>query len=303
MSPRHFALLFAVCLVWGVNFVVAKWSVSGTPAILPDFEGVPPLFFAFIRFVLLYAMLAPWLLPVPKKLGPVFGAAMGMGAIQFAFLFTGLHYATPSSIAIVVQLSVPFTTVMSVMFLKERVGWLRAGGMGMAFAGASLVVFKPAEFTFTAGLLAGVGAALAAAAGSIFVKRVELTAIPLQAWIGLFSWPPLLIASLIFERGQIEAMLAGGWPLLATIIFTVVLVNIFGHGAFYWLLRRYDASLIAPMTLMGPLIGVISGVVLLDDPVSWQLVAGGLVAIAGVAVVAARPSRTLPPETVIQKPR
>jgi len=98
-------------------------------------------------------------------------------------------------------------------------------------------------------------------------------------------------------------MLAGGWLLLASIFFTVLLVNIFGHGAFYWLLRRYDASLIAPMTLMGPLIGVISGVVLLGDPVSWQLIAGGILAIAGVAVVAARRSTTLPPETVIQKPR
>lgn len=303
MSPRHFALLFAVCLVWGINFVVAKWSVSGTPDIVPGFEGVPPLFFACIRFALLYAMLAPWLLPVPKKLGPVFGAAMGMGAVQFAMLFIGLHYATPSSIAIVVQLSVPFTTILSILFLKERVGWVRAGGMAMAFAGASLVVLKPAEFSFTFGLIAGIGAAMAAAVGAIFVKRVDLTVIPLQAWIGLFSWPPLLVASLIFESGQIEAMVDGGWLLLATIIFTVVLVNIFGHGAFYWLLRRYDASLIAPMTLMAPLIGVISGVVLLDDPVSWQLVAGGLIAIAGVGIVAARRSKSLPPETVIQKPR
>lgn len=98
-------------------------------------------------------------------------------------------------------------------------------------------------------------------------------------------------------------MLSGGWLLIATLVFTVVIVNIFGHGAFYWLLRRYDASLIAPMTLMAPLIGVISGVVLLGDPVSWQLVAGGLIAIAGVALVAARRSTTLPPETVIQKPR
>ena len=73
---------------------------------------------------------------------------------------------------------------------------------------------------------------MAAAVGAIFVKRLDLTVIPLQAWIGLFSWPPLLAASLIFESGQIEATLDGGWLLLATIVFTVVLVNIFGHGAF-----------------------------------------------------------------------
>ncbi|HCR65910.1 MAG TPA: EamA family transporter, partial [Oceanicaulis sp.] len=34
MSLRHFALLFGVCLVWGLNFVVAKWSLSGTPVLV-----------------------------------------------------------------------------------------------------------------------------------------------------------------------------------------------------------------------------------------------------------------------------
>jgi hypothetical protein len=76
MNPRHFLLLLAICFVWGINFVVAKWSVSGTPELVPGFEGSPPLFFAFLRFALLYAFLAPWLLPLPKKMGPVIGAAL-----------------------------------------------------------------------------------------------------------------------------------------------------------------------------------------------------------------------------------
>lgn len=303
MTPRHFALLFGICLIWGVNFVVAKWSLSGTPVIVEGFEGAPPLFFAFLRFALLYAFLAPFLLPVPKRMGPVIGAALTMGAIQFALLFIGLRYATPSAIAIIVQLAVPFTTILSILFLSERVGWVRGAGMAIAFLGASLVVFKPAEFSFTIGLVAGIGAAFAAAAGSIFVKRTQVPALSLQAWIGLISWPPLLIASLMLEQDQITDTLAGGWPFMATLVFTVLLVNVLGHGGFYYLLRRYDASLIAPLTLMAPLIGVICGVLLLGDPVTWQLILGGALALVGVGVVAARRSSTLPPENVIRRPR
>lgn len=303
MSPRHFALLFAICFTWGVNFVVSKWALSGTPVVVEGFDGAPPLFFAFLRFVLLYAILAPFLRPVPKDMGAVVGAGLTMGAIQFALLFIGLRFATPSTMAIVVQLSVPFTTILSILFLSEKVGWVRGLGMGLAFLGAGLVVAKPAEISFTVGLLAGVGAALSAAAGSIFVKRTTAPALSLQAWIGLISWPPLLVASLLLETRQIEQTLAGGLPFLGVLIFTVVLVNVFGHGSFYFLLRRYDASLIAPLTLMAPLIGVVSGVVLLGDPVTWQLVLGGLLAPTGVGVVAARRSRTLPTETVLGKPR
>ena len=303
MTPRHFVLLFGICLIWGVNFVVAKWSLSGTPVIVEGFEGAPPLFFAFLRFALLYAILAPFLLPVPKQMGPVIGAALTMGAIQFALLFIGLRFATPSAIAIIVQLSVPFTTILSILFLSERVGWVRGAGMTIAFLGASLVVFKPAEFSFTVGLVAGIGAAFAAAAGSIFIKRTDVPALSLQAWIGLISWPPLLIASFLLEHDQIADTLAGGWPFFATLVFTVLMVNVLGHGGFYYLLRRYDASLIAPLTLMAPLIGVICGVLLLGDPVTWQLVLGGALALVGVGVVAARRSRTAQVSDVVGKPR
>ena len=306
MSARHFLLLFAVCLTWGINFVVSKWALTGDPGWMPDFEGVPPFFFAFMRFALLYAILAPWLRPIPrdwKTMGPIIGAGLCMGAVQFSLLFLGLQTASPSAIAIVVQLAVPFTTILSIVFLGERVRWVRGSGMLLAFIGAGMVVAKPAEFSFTLGLLFGVGAAFMAAAGSIFVKQAKLGVLSLQAWIGLISWPPLLAATLIFETDQISAVLDGQWPFFWVLIFTVVAVNVFGHGAFYYLLKRYDASLIAPMTLMAPMIGVISGVLILNDEVTWQLVVGGLIAFTGVGVVAARRAKTVPPTIVIDRPR
>jgi len=303
MSARHFALLFAVCIVWGVNFIVAKWSVSGTPEIVPGFEGAPPLFFAFLRFALLYAVLAPWLLPLPKPLRPIIVAGLTMGALQFALLFVGLRYATPSTIAIAVQLAVPFTTLLSAWLLRERVRWVRISGMTTAFAGVALVVTKPGELSFTLGLFAGIGAAFAAALGSIFVKQAPLKPIPLQAWMGLVSFPPLLLASLLFEGEQIAASLAGGGWFLAALLFTVLAVNVFGHGSFYFLLKRYDASLVAPLTLMAPVIGVVLAVWVTGDELTWRLAVGGALAIAGVGVVAARRAQTVPPETVLQKPR
>ena len=291
--PDFFALL-AVCVVWGFNFVVAKFAVTGAPGWVPGFEGVPPIFFAFLRFALLYAFLAPWLRPRPRDMKTMFGLAMCMGALQYTLMFMGLVWATPSGMAIAVQMGVPFATILSVVMLKERVGLPRVMGMLLAFAGVVLVIANPAELDMSLGLMLGVGSAFVAALGMILVKRLPLDSIHLQAWIGLISWPPLLALSLVFERDQLQSAVSGGWWFVGALLITVVLVNIFGHGVFYKLLQRYDATLIAPITLLAPLVGVISGILVVGDPWGWRLIVGGLLTLAGVGIIAIRQNRKLP---------
>lgn len=294
MRIKDLLALMAVCLVWGLNFVVAKFSVTGAPGWVPGFEGAPPIFFAFLRFALLSAFLLPWLRPRPQDLKTLFGLAMCMGAVQYALIFIGLQWATPSTMAIILQTGVPFATILSVLMLKETVGVPRITGMVVAFAGVALVVANPAELDLSLGLVFGLGAAFAGAMGMILVKRVPLDSIRMQAWIGLMSWPPLLVLSLLTESAQIERTLAGGWPFLVALIFTVVLVNIFGHGVFYSLLQRYEANLIAPLTLMAPLVGVLSGILITGDPIGWRLIAGTVLTLGGVGVIALRQNRKLP---------
>lgn len=294
MRLRDLLALIAVCAVWGVNFVVAKFSITGSPGWVPGFEGSPPLFFAFLRFALLFAILSPWLRPRPQDMKAMIGIALSMGALQYALMFLGLQWATPSGMAITLQMGVPFATLLSVVMLKERLGLPRITGIIIAFAGIILVVARPGIGGLSFGLMLGIGAAFTGALGMILVKRMPLDSMRLQAWIGLISWPPLLALSLIFERDQISSVMAGGWPFMLTVVFTVLLVNVFGHGVFYKMLQRYDATMIAPITLLAPLIGVISGIVITGDEAGWRLFVGGGMALIGVGIIALRPNRALP---------
>ena len=86
----------------------------------------------------------------------------------------------------------------------------------------------------------------------------------------------------------------GGWLFALALVYTVAVVNVFGHGVFYHLLQKYEANLIAPLTLMAPLSGVAFGILVAGDPLGWRLAVGGAIALAGVALVAARPNKALP---------
>ncbi|BDX00321.1 DMT family transporter [Maricaulis maris] len=294
MRLKDFLLLVAVCVVWGFNFVVAKFAVTGSPGWVPGFDGVPPIFFAFLRFALLYAFLAPWLRPRPTDIKTMIGVALCMGALQYVLLFMGMRWATPSGMAIAVQMGVPFATILSVIFLKETVGLPRILGMTLAFAGVMLVIVHPGETDMSLGMLLGIGAAFVASLGMILVKRLPMDSIRMQAWIGLISWPPLLLLSLTFEHDQMAGVVSGGWAFGLALMVTVVLVNIFGHGVFYNLLQRYDATLIAPITLLAPLVGVVSGILLTGDPMGWRLFVGGGLTLVGVGIIALRQNKKLP---------
>ncbi|MEM8616711.1 MAG: DMT family transporter [Pseudomonadota bacterium] len=289
MGLRDFLLLAAVCFVWGLNLVVTRWVVAEA--------GVPPLFFAALRFLGIALVLFWFLRPIPKNLGSLFLIAMGMGAVHFAFLFLGLANAEASAVSVVGQLGVPFSTLMSMAFLGEVVGWRRGLGIMLAFAGATLIAFDPATFSFSLGLLYVVFAAIVASGAGIIMKRMPaISALQMQAWIGLFSIAPLFAVSGLLEHDLEgwQAFTAGGVWVWAATAFAVLGVSVFGHGTFYTLIKKYDISLLSPLTLMTPIWGVILSVILLNEPLTLQLVTGAAISLGGVFVILVRPNEKMP---------
>lgn len=294
MGFRDFLLLFAVCFVWGLNIVVTRWVVADA--------AVPPIFFAAVRFSGVALVLIPFLRPVPKDLRMLFFISFFIGAGHFALLFVGLANAEASAAAVVGQLGVPFSTLMSMAFLGETIGWRRGLGIMLAFAGVILIAVDPASFTVSFGLLYIVAAAFIGSVGGILMKRMApISALQMQAWIGLFSFAPLFALSAFVEASQWSAYANGGMWVWSATLFAVVGVSIFGHGGFYLLIKKYEISLLSPLTLMTPIWGVVLSIVLLSEPITAQLIVGSVISLGGVFVIAVRPNKALPEASLGKK--
>jgi len=287
MGFRDFLLLFSICFVWGLNIVITRWAVFDA--------AVPPIFFAAIRFLGVAVLLIPFLRPIPKDIKTLFLISFFIGSGHFALLFVGLANAEASAASIVSQLGVPFATLMSMAFLGETIGWRRGLGIMLAFAGVLLIAVDPASFTISHGLLYIVAAAFIASVGGILMKKMSpISALQMQAWIGLFSFAPLFAVSALVEHSQWQSFSTGGWSVWAATVFAVVGVSIFGHGAFYKLIKKYDISLLSPLTLMTPVWGVVLSIILLNEAITAQLVLGSIISLGGILVIAVRPNSALP---------
>jgi O-acetylserine/cysteine efflux transporter len=290
VTLRDFGLLSIICLCWGLNLVLTRWVV----------QDVPPLFYAFMRFGLIALVLTPWLLPAPRQLATVAVVGLCIGALNFLFLFLALKHGTASSVALAGQVGLPFTTILSMMFLGERIGWRRGLGMGLAFAGVVIIAFRPDSLGFSAGVMLAIASAFIGSVGGVLMKRMEpIPVLTLQAWVAMVSWPVMLVATGASETGQLAAVGAMGAPFWWVVAFSVFGVSIFGHGMFYDIVKRYEVTQVAPLTLMTPVWAVVIGALALNEPLTPQLLTGGALALTGVFMIAVRRNIRLPDAAAI----
>ncbi len=276
-----------MCLAWAVNNVLSKHVVSGL--------DVPPLFYAASRFAIVLACTFPFLFPAPKPLWRLMVVALLMGGANFALMFIGLKLSTPSSAAVVLQLGLPITTILSVFMLGERIRWRRGLGIALTFTGAIVVMWDPKGFTVSTGLLLVAAAAAMGSLGAVLMKQLEgVKPFTYQAWVGMTSFWPLAGLSLWLEPNGMAAATAAGWEFLGIVLFSALIVSLVAHTVYYLLIQRYEANLVSALTLITPLFTIGLGVAFLHDPFGPRMVVGTAVAMTGVLIIAVRGNQVMP---------
>lgn len=290
MRLREFGLLVAICLVWGFHFIVIRLTVT----------EVPPLFYVAVRMSVLAVIMIPFLRFPKGQILRLIGAGLGLGALNYAFLFTGLKYATASAGAVAIELSPPFATLLSVIFLKEQVGWRRTLGIALAFAGVAFIALRPSEAQLGLGVgLIALGA-LSEASGTVLAKSVKgVKPINMLALFSIVGTCVLWPLTFIFETGQREALRPDLLPqLCAAIAYSVLLASVFGHTSYYWLLQRLPVSQVAPSLLLTTVFAVTFGVVLLHEPFTPTMIVGAMMTLTGVGIILMRTKRSSPAAAV-----
>lgn len=283
LSLRDFLILVGICLIWATNNVVSKIVVS-------DWQ-VPPLLYAAIRFAIVAAITLPWLRPMPRPSWRIIAVGLLMGGGSFALLFMALQTVSPSAAAVVSQAGVPITTLLSILILGERIHWRRALGITLTLVGVLVVVWEPG-FAISAGLLLVLAGAASGSLGAVLMKQMgEIAPLRLQAWVGMTSTLLLVPMSFMLETPDWGQIASVGWPFVAALIFSALVVSVGAHTLFYVLIARYEANLIAPLTLITPLATIALGVVITNDQLDAQMIVGSAIALTGVLIVALRRTR------------
>ncbi len=278
LSLRDAALALAIVFVWGTNFVVIRLGL----------DVLPPLFFATLRFCFVLVPAAFFLKRpnVPWANLVIYGIAIGL--FQFGMLFIAMKgHISPGLASLVVQMQVFFTIGLAMLRTGEKLAAHRIAAFVLALAGMGVIAAHNGE----GATLGGVALVLIAAMGWAFGNTASREAgsinmLAYVVWAAMFSIPPLAILSLLLEGPTaIAAGLAHATAVTwAAVLWQAIGNTMFGYACWGWLLSRYPAATVAPMSLLVPIFGFGASALLLHEPLPLWKIGATLLIMAGLAV-------------------
>lgn len=283
VTARDRLLGFTVVLLWGLNFL----------AIRVGLDHFPPFFFAALRFAVIAV---PVLLFVPRpqvRTRWLLLYGTGFGILQFAFLFTAMRVGMPTGLAsLVLQSSAPFTVLLGALFLRERIRSIQVAGIVVALAGMAVIGWDRLEHATLLPVLLTLAGGLGWAFGNIGARQATvespgLNTLHLTLWLAVVPPLPLFALSAAAEgpatgwHALAGSFTAAGWPALVALAYIAVLATVIGSGMWTYLMSRYPAGVVAPLTLLVPVVGIAAAWAFLDETPTPLSLVGGVIVIAG----------------------
>lgn len=286
MSVKDMLLALCVVVAWGVNFVVIKLGLQGMPPFL-----LAGLRFTLVAFPAIFFVRRP---PIPLRWLVVYGMTISFG--QFAFLFLAIKLGMPAGLAsLVLQAQAFFTLLLGALLLAERLRWNHIVGIIIATLGMFLLATAGMEGQSSAGItlttmMLTLSAALSWGLGNITNKIImrnrSVPIMSLVVWSALVPIVPFFACSLLFD-GQaaiVYSLLHIGLQTVLALFYLAFVATIVGYAIWGNLLSRYETWRVAPLSLLVPVVGIITAALVLDEHLSGQQMLGAVVIILGLLV-------------------
>jgi drug/metabolite transporter (DMT)-like permease len=291
-----YAAWIAVCLIWGTTYLAIKICL----------ETIPPALMGGIRYITGGTLLGGALLVSGERLPPrsslpghiVLGFLMltlGNGGVVFG------EQWLPSGLTAVLIATTPFWMVAIEALLPagERLGGREILGLLVGFGGILMLVWPDLTFdasggSFAAGLIAVQVACIGWSSGSALSRRYGRS----ENVLGAAAIHMLSGGSIMLLLGT----LLGEWPRLSftpttltAFIYLIIVGGIGGFGAYIYALKHLPVATVSLYAYINPVIAVVLGTLVLDEPFDTRMAMASIVILAGVALV--RSGHTRSPTT------
>lgn len=287
----------SICFFWGTSFLAMRIGVS----------SIPPLTLGGIRFftagflMVLYAAFKGLKFPSAAKEVKsltIAGLLMVLGCNGLVLWVSQWAHSGTTS---VVMATIPLSIAVVELFLPNRIDIGLKGWLGL-FIGFGGVVFLVSSGSKTGsidvmGSLLLIAASLMWGMGTVYSKKIKpsgsiLTNIAIQMLTGGLA---LLVAGA--AAGEIQRISFTKEGLVAA-VYMIIFTSIIAHSSYQYLLQKWSAVKAGTYAYVNPVVAVVLGSIVLNEPLTPGIIASSAVILSGVLLVQLSKTRAaIIPET------
>jgi drug/metabolite transporter (DMT)-like permease len=276
------ALYLLICLIWGSTWLAIKVGLAGVPPFLS--AGLRFLVSALLVGVILAARRRRLRLSPDEKI-----CVLSAGVLVFWLDYAAVYWAEmhiSSGLTAVLFSTMPLiTSMLSAYWTRtETLSRRKLTGILVGMIGTALL-FWPHErlgFHQVLGMVAALGASVCAAVNLVMMKKYGRDADPFVVnGLGM----ALGASCLLLTSAAFESWNAVMWSRdnVLSIAYLSVFGSVIAFSAYYYLIKRMDATMVSLSTLVIPIVALALGHVFLDEAVTPRAMAGIATIMAGVA--------------------
>jgi drug/metabolite transporter (DMT)-like permease len=279
-----------VYVVWGSTYLAIRVVI----------ETMPPMLSAGVRFLVAAGIVGMILIGRSglKVLRVELHQAAAAALVGILLLVGGNggvvlgERTVASGIAALLVAMVPLWVVVLRALTGDRPRSRTVLGVLVGFAGLTILVVPSGDAgtTTVGGILLIIGASLSWSIGSLLAGRTAMPANPFATtfYEMLAGGSVLVLIGLAAgEAKDVDLGTISGRSWLA-LAYLVVMGSVVAFSAYVWLLHNAPISLVATYAYVNPVIAVLLGALILNEPITAAVVAGGAVIVLGVVLVVSK---------------
>jgi O-acetylserine/cysteine efflux transporter len=269
-------ILIAIVInaIWGTAYAFSKYAM----------KVFPPVLLFSVRFIICGVSALPFNLPKKridkKQLFYLFLFSL-ITSVTFFTSSIGASKLDTAVANVVDKMDIPITIILGVSFLGEKLRLKTVLGIILCFL-AVYITSGNVEVENLKYIWLMFAGCFFTSVASIFSKRIKVNNKIKVCWSSIVVGFVLLILSKLMGEEINHGML--DFKVVLSLIFLAMVCGYLCYVGLYYLLEKYNTSMVMPYKFLSPIVSVIAGLVILGEAITKEKVFSIVLIIIGVGI-------------------
>lgn len=279
----------ALCVIFGANVIAIKISLTGVGV----FTAASIRFSMAALLILLWAVCTGQKLMVDRKQALQLLTIALVFIVQLSLFYKGLSKTHASRGSLLANMQPFFVLFLAHFFIAgDRMNRRKVLGMILAFCGVALVFFQKGDIDSDLRLGDGIilMAAFVWACNGVYTKKILDGLEPFQVVLypALMAGPMFFLEAVLWDTQMVSNV---NLDVILALLYQGVIVTAFGFIAWNTMLQRHGAVALHSFVFIMPMVGVILGGMVLQEPITSNIGIAMVLVVAGILVVNSKSRR------------